>query len=476
MQCSVLLYRYLYRTLLRNSSYWRATILSILLTVLPLLLAMSVYTEFTPIYCIAASGIVLIGNRLHLRPKKAKEEEEQISLMNGPLKPFLSNYRAAMMLATCTAILAVDFNLFFPVRFAKCEEYGISLMDVGVGGFIFSSALTSAKSRLAESEPSVATPSTKKGSDAATNKSTVAKKRSSWVSRQLQSLKTVIPLLVLGLGRFTVIKAFGYQEHVSEYGMHWNFFMTLAGITLLVTAISVPLSYSSLLASFILIVYHYVLEGMGVAQWIIEAPRDNFFSQNREGILSCWGYFAIYLFGQHIGAYLMQPRTKKQWWRALAYLVAGGLILWLAAFLCLYFLDMQASRRMVNLPYALYTLACNFLIISAFVLVDLVESSRPNPLIDSVATRRNSQLVIFTLVCHHFLFFPSILSNLTLTHRLVQQANLMTGATNVFIGTFNRTVPEAFVIMFAYMVCVSLVSLYWSNVFKAVQNLFSSRR
>ena len=50
------------------------------------------------------------------------------------------------VLMTCICILAVDFRVF-PRSFAKTETFGVSLMDVGVGTYIISSALTSKYAR-----------------------------------------------------------------------------------------------------------------------------------------------------------------------------------------------------------------------------------------------------------------------------------------------------------------------------------------
>ena len=54
----------------------------------------------------------------------------------------ISYFLGGNMLVTILAILAVDFRIF-PRRFAKTETFGISLMDIGVGTFIVSSAVTS---------------------------------------------------------------------------------------------------------------------------------------------------------------------------------------------------------------------------------------------------------------------------------------------------------------------------------------------
>ena len=53
----------------------------------------------------------------------------------------LSAYRASLLLATCLAILGVDFHAF-PRRFAKAETFGTGLMDAGVGSFVVASGIS----------------------------------------------------------------------------------------------------------------------------------------------------------------------------------------------------------------------------------------------------------------------------------------------------------------------------------------------
>jgi len=83
-------------------------------------------------------------------------------------------------------------------------------MVLGVGSFVFSSGVVSARGYL-------------------------KKETLPFLKQMTIALRTSIPLLVLGLGRYISTKGVDYQEHVTEYGMHWNFFFTLGFLPIFVT-------------------------------------------------------------------------------------------------------------------------------------------------------------------------------------------------------------------------------------------------
>jgi glucosaminylphosphatidylinositol acyltransferase len=90
------------------------------------------------------------------------------------------------------------------------------------------------------------------------------------------------------------------KEHVSEYGVHWNFFMTLGLLPPFVTLFRlisrnrIPLS---VFAAVIVATYEWALKNMSMqgyphlTAYIVSSPRDTYFNQNREGIFSFLGIF-----------------------------------------------------------------------------------------------------------------------------------------------------------------------------------------
>lgn len=129
------------------------------------------------------------------------------------------------------------------------------------------------------------------------------------------------PLAALGLSRLVVIKGLGYQEHVSEYGVHWNFFATLFFLRLVVVPMNRirPVRFKPFLALVALSVYQWFLAKGGLSDFIVHAPRDTLFAMNREGILGLVGFVAIYYTAEELGSQISAHHQK------LKVRVAGGI-------------------------------------------------------------------------------------------------------------------------------------------------------
>jgi len=143
-------------------------------------------------------------------------------------------------------------------------------MDIGVGTFIVSTAITS---KFVRTDPSRETAPQKK-----------------W-SVQL------LVVLLLGFGRFVALKAVDYHEHVSEYGIHWNFFATLFCVWVSADVVHayVPRQYIPWVALALLVAYQTALTTTGLTDYIFSDYRADIISANKEGILSLCGYVPLYL-------------------------------------------------------------------------------------------------------------------------------------------------------------------------------------
>ncbi|KAL1642271.1 Glucosaminyl phosphatidylinositol (GlcN-PI) nositol acylation protein [Didymella pomorum] len=367
-------------------------------------------------------------------PKKDKPAETKLDAL--PIKPFITHYRGAMMVMTCIAILAVDFPVF-PRRFAKVENWGTSLMDMGVGSFVFTAGVVSARSTLKEASG----------------------KRPPLSKRLITSFRHAIPLLVLGTIRFISVKGLDYAEHVSEYGVHWNFFFTLGFLppfaALLQSAFDLVPSYA-VLSCVLAGLYELALDNTSLGAFILIAPRTDLLSKNREGIFSFIGYLAIFLAGQSLGSVALprqQPLPKDATLSVkLRQTTLGRLTLisamWTALF-CFstsyYGLGLSVSRRLANLPYFLWVSSFNSYQIAIVCAIETTlfpnlykASSREE---EVQRTRDATSTVLYAFNRNGLAVF------------LV--ANLLTGLVNMTMPTLHMGVLQSMGVLVAYIATVA---------------------
>jgi len=175
-----------------------------------------------------------------------------------------------MMLMTILAILAVDFPLF-PRYLAKCESYGVSLMDLGVGSFVFSQGIVSAHPLIRDPQYLV----------------------KSMRSKVRRVLWRCAPVVALGVIRMLAVKGTEYPEHVTEYGVHWNFFLTLAFVPVLQVLLHPIMVYLpiSMIGVLVAVGQQIGLSKFGLRDYVLNAPRVNLISANKEGLVSLPGAF-----------------------------------------------------------------------------------------------------------------------------------------------------------------------------------------
>ncbi|KAG0697135.1 GWT1-domain-containing protein [Suillus ampliporus] len=323
----------------------------------------------TPLPAESRDELVSPGGR-----SRAEIPSKQLSQSLRPL-PALTTYRAHMMLMTILSILAVDFPVF-PRVLAKCETYGVSLMDIGVGSFVFSQGVVSAIPII---------------KDISYLQAPIIPKLKS-VSRKM------IPIIALGVLRVVLVKGTEYPEHVTEYGVHWNFFLTLALLPIIEVLIHpvilrIPVG---LLGLWIGVLHQFALSSGGMKDFLLNAPRNNIIVANKEGLLSLLGYASIHILGLSLGTVILppspsffrkqqqllldgpsaqrpnklDPSAPRQNAKIVIELMSYSVVWWML--LAFTRLGIDVSRRMANISYILWVAAYNTSFILGYILLDMV--------------------------------------------------------------------------------------------------------
>ncbi|KAA8907529.1 GWT1-domain-containing protein [Sphaerosporella brunnea] len=368
------------------------------------------------------------------KPKNVGKESEK-SQDPLPKKAFITVYRGTMMVITCIAILAVDFHVF-PRKFAKVENWGTSLMDLGVGSFVFSSGVVSArtvvKQYLSPTSSSV-----------------------SFARRMKTAMRSSLPLLILGFVRLAMVKGVEYAEHVTEYGVHWNFFFTLGLLPPFVALLqSIPTGKRNptvvyvVLSLFVAAGYQIALKTTGLEEYVLIGDRHKYglLGMNKEGASSFAGYLAIFLAGMATGTYVL-PRDKEG---KLLKTMLGWAGFWILAFWIsteYYGFGIGVSRRLANLSYVFWVAAFNSSQLVAFYLVEklLLPKRQSGAADEKEAYKFNVPRVLEAFNRNGLPVF------------LV--ANLLTGLVNVSVKTLDVGRVAAMGILTAYMVVITAFAL-----------------
>ena len=194
------------------------------------------------------------------------------------------------------------------------------------------------------------------------------------------NFKKCLPLVILGILKCFTTKMINYEIEVSEYGVHWNFFITLAVIQLFCGSLTCTIGNRRnlllLISIFIAVGYELWLKRTGMYQKIfnlqdlqrMQSGLDGFVVANIEGIVSLFGYSALFLIGTSLKDTIYGLVQKKNW------KMASGCTM---VFWALFIFSINEgylilpSRRLCNISYIIWMVAYNLTLILLYAGIEI---------------------------------------------------------------------------------------------------------
>ncbi|CAN6312573.1 unnamed protein product [Urochloa humidicola] len=276
------------------------------------------------------------------------------------------------------------------------------MMDLGVGSFVVANALVSRQARNITSMSFRA------------------------------ALSSISPVIFLGFARIISTSGVDYQVHVGEYGVHWNFFFTLAAVSILTSIVRIHPKHCGLVGLLILAGYQIWLS-TGLNDYLISDKRNaDIISQNKEGVYSILGYWGMFLIGVSLGYYLFvdtglkgknrDAQVVKVWVLAASF--------WILAIILDNYVE-RVSRRMCNFAYVMLVFGQNFQVLSILTLAGFISYEKNLVLEDA--------------------FNQNMLGSFLL-------ANILTGLVNLSVDTLSASSLTAFMILSVYTFTLCMVT------------------
>ncbi|CAF0883570.1 unnamed protein product [Rotaria sordida] len=349
----------------------------------------------------------LIGFLIYFTKTNSTIKSIQIN-NNKSYSYIIELFRGQILISTCISILAVDFSIY-PRRYAKTENYGYSIMDLGVGLFAIAHGTVSSEVRNKE------------------------------INFKELFLENLI-LFLLGLIRFISIKYFSYIEHISEYGIHWNFFLTLCFMKLIGHCL-LKITKNILLLIILILIFHefILLKYFQYDNYLILSNnlRKNFFDANREGIFSLGGYVCLYLIGISLGKFIINNEYKQKFQQI------GITCFILMIILCT--ISYNPSRKLCNLSYISSTTGLACMCLGCFSIIQWL-LLRKGYLTESILIKNVNQKSLDTFLL----------------------ANVLTGIVNLNINTIDTSDFISLFIIIIYMFIVTIYSYFSPSLIKLI--------
>uniref|UniRef100_A0A0N5ALE1 Phosphatidylinositol-glycan biosynthesis class W protein n=1 Tax=Syphacia muris TaxID=451379 RepID=A0A0N5ALE1_9BILA len=420
-----------------NNGFWLKFLLDFSFLVLPVVLCMTILSSHIALVltleliAVISLIIFLLCEYTFISREKPTFKCIFNEVIDENLSPtiFITYLRSSVLLATAIAILAVDFRVF-PRRFAKTEKYGRSVMDIGVASFIFCSALVDA------------------------SRGTYA---------------TFVSHLTKSTPRTVIINLLRYPHEVSEYGVHWNFFFTLAAVQafewfLEAGRIFIKLvrkilgkRFHLLYGLFFTFLHQMLLNEYKFEDWLLSdtTPRDNFLLANREGIFSLLGYCSFYYLSLSISIYAFSKGIRlKSWFCRTVQLFVIAVVLFIIQQYVEFHYGLP-SRRIVNISYVFEMLVLHTLMLGELLLVQFASlfgwaAKMPQFSTEENPFEQTKPCLMESINKHGLMFFLL--------------ANASTGVINVLVATGNiyNDMLSA-VIVLLYMLLITTVIYRYSK-------------
>ncbi|CAI5441164.1 unnamed protein product [Caenorhabditis angaria] len=410
-------------------AYWSKFLVDASFLVIPSFLAVTIFSNHLAVYLLVLIiiyglllGLVFFEASHHSFGPPIKQTWNSIVDEQHKTTMFVTYLRSGVMVLVAISILAVDFPVF-PRKYAKTEYFGHSVMDLGVSVFICMSGLSSKMSQSRNNENI--------GSD-----------QRKWY------LSSTLFLFIIGMARTIFLEILDYPKHVSEYGVHWNFFFTLASVRIVYRILPKHFPY---LTAILLGLFHQTILKSGYQDWILvegQNNRDNLLSANAEGIVSLLGYLTLFYGSLAIGEFLSHTGFRvKSWIRRCLQLVFLAAIFYFLQAICEYFID-RPSRRVVNITYI-------FAQLSVFCFITMI-----------CLAAQMFNIVLWTASIPHFSNGDHPFSPISpcLTESINRHSLLFFILSNILTGLVNMSIPAhktpdhlAIPIILAYVFIVSFV-------------------